>query len=125
MPGFFPFCQQGKTISLTAGVASQSRQVFPADFGLPAVASAPTGFPPHVRIVNRGTVDIWVSFTTASTTIAIPTPGTTTVGTPQQGFLILPGVIEIFTLPTGGLLWIQDISTQAGQTYHLTIGEGL
>lgn len=117
-----PFQPLGKTISLTAGVTAQSRQILQTDFGLPGMN---TPFPPHMRVVNRGSADIWLSFTGASTTIVIPTPGTNTVGTPQQAIIVVSGVVEVFTLPTGAVLWVQDISLSASQTYHLTIGEGL
>ena len=118
-----PFVPQGNTISLTTSSTpstSQSRQITPANFGLGSASI----FPAQVRVVSRGTGDLWINFTTATGTIVIPTPGTTTVGTPQLAIIIIPGAIEVFTLPTGSVLWVQDISTVASQTYHLLIGEG-
>jgi hypothetical protein len=76
-------------------------------------------------VVNRGSADIWISFTTATATIAIPTAGTTTAGTPQQAIILIPGVVEIFTLPTAQSLWVQSISLSATQVFHLLAGEGL
>lgn len=115
-----PFQPYGQTVSLqTSGSAStaQSRQITAANFGLDRL-------PPMIRVINRGTADIWISFTNAQTTIAIPTPGTTTAGTPQACFLIVPGVVEIFVPNAGPQLFVNDISTGTSNVYHLTGGEG-
>jgi hypothetical protein len=108
------------TIALTAGLAPQSRQVKLTDFGL-------SYWPPQFRVVNIGTVPVWLWISQASFSLTIPTPGTTTVGTPQLGVPIIPGIVEIYTLSNFQLanLWINDISTAANQTYYLTPGEGL
>lgn len=116
-----PFQPKGKTISFTtSGTPStaQSRQVQASDFGLN------NRLPDNLRVVNRGSADVWISFTEATATIAIPTPGTTTTGTPQQAICIVPGVVEVFTLPAGPVLWVNDISTGASETYHILGGEG-
>jgi hypothetical protein len=121
MAGNFPFTAcPGNTIGFTAGVASQSRLVQQSDIGL-------NYFPTQVRIRNAGTVDIWVWFSSTSTVLAIPVPGTTTVGTPSKGIPIVPGVLEVFTLSNFqlGTLYVSDISTSANQNYFLTFGEGL
>lgn len=115
-----PFAPAGNTISLTTsgtGSTSQSRQVNASDFGR-------TSFPPQLRIVNRGASDVWVSFTSATATVAIPTPGTTTVGTPQPVIILLPGVVEVFSIAPSQNFWINDISTGISQTYHVLAGEG-
>jgi hypothetical protein len=116
-----PFRITGKTITLqTSGTisTSQSRQVQASDFGL-------NDLPMQLRVVNNGTVDVWVSFTAATATAAFPTAGTTTVGTPTVGIRLKPNIIEIISLNTTPVLWINDISGTASQTYDLTPGEGL
>src|SRR5258708_18294323 len=112
---------QGKTISLQTSATpstSQSRVILPTDFGM-------GNLPAQVRIVNNGTGDVWISMTPASATAVIPTPGTTTVGTPQAVFRLKPGAIETFTCGGGPALFVNDISTVASQVYDLTPGEGL
>ena len=116
-----PFRITGKTITLQTSSSistSQSRQVLASDFGL-------TNLPEQLRVVNNGTVDVWVSFTQATATAAFPTAGTTTVGTPTAGIRLKPNVVEIISLNTGPVLWINDISGTASQAYDLTPGEGL
>ncbi len=121
MAGNIPFCPQGKTITLqTSGSinTSQNRQVKESDF---AISTLPSQF----RIVNNGTADIWVVFSsTSGPTAAFPTAGTTSVGTPQPGWRLKPGVVEVFTNPAGPSLFIADISSVASQTYDITAGEG-
>lgn len=115
-----PFQPYGQTVSLQTSASAStasSRLITPANFGLDRL-------PPMLRVINRGTADIWISFTSATTTIAIPTPGTTTAGTPQACLIILPGVVEIFVPPAGPGFWVNDISTGTSEVYHLTAGEG-
>jgi len=115
-----PFQPVGNTVSLqTSGTAStsQSRQVTIANFGVDYAR-------PNIRVVNRGSADIWISITEATATIAIPTPGTTTAGTPQQCWVIVPGIVEVFTIPAGPTFWVSDISTGISQVYHIIMGEG-
>jgi hypothetical protein len=78
-------------------------------------------------VYNAGTAVVWIWFSAQTATLVIPTPGTTTVGTPQFGIPIVPGILEVYTLTNfqGGSLWISDISTASGQIYWLTPGEGL
>jgi hypothetical protein len=114
------------TIGFTAGTSAQSRQVTLANFWGNSVG-VPNYWPPQLRINNLGSVPIWIWFSSAVFSIVIPTPGTNTVGTPQQAIPIVPGIIEIFTLSNfmGANLWISDISTANSQNYWLTPGEGL
>lgn len=121
------FQPQSNTISLTtSGVAStsQSVQITPANLGLPASAAG-TPFPPNIRIVSKGTSDIWISITILTATIVIPTPGTTTVGTPQPCLIVLPSSIEIWSFDPGPTMWINNISTGVSQTFHISLGEGM
>lgn len=124
------FAPQGKTLSFTADVTSQSRRVLLSDLGLGVAPSC-------VRVWNTGTAAVWINFTASASTVVIPTPGTTTVGTPQVAFPLAPGVIEVISFPipwtlltlTPGNLangfFMQDISTVAAQTYHVLFGEGV
>jgi hypothetical protein len=114
------FTPQGNTVSLTADLAARSVQLTPANFALGSVSV----FPSNVRVVNAGTASVWASFTPATATIVIPTAGTTTAGTPTQAIILLPGVVEVFTLPTGSVLWVNSISLSAAQVFHLLLGEG-
>jgi hypothetical protein len=119
------FQPQGLTIGfVTSGTisTSQSVQITPQNLGLPA---SQLNFPPQVWLINRGTVDVFVSFTLATATIAIPTAGTTTVGTPTQAFNLVAGVPVVLTVPIGPTLWMQNISGTASQTYYVTFGEGI
>lgn len=124
------FQPQGNTISLTtSAVAStaQSVQITPANLGLPAAPLGSGGipFPPNIRIVSKGTSDIWISITIATATIVIPTPGTTTVGTPQFALILVPSSIEVWSFDPGPTMWINNISIGVSQTFHITLGEGM
>lgn len=122
------FAPQGKTISFSAGVASQSRLILQSDLGLNFTPSA-------VRIINAGSAIIWFNMAAASGgSVVIPTPGTTTVGTPQLAIPVMPNAIEVLTLPIPWTIqaasnvsgfFLQDISTVAAQVYHLLFGEGV
>jgi len=119
------FQPQGLTIGfVTSGTisTSQSVQVTPQNLGF---AANQTTFPPNVWLINRGTADVFISFTLATATIAIPTAGTTTVGTPTQAFNLVPGVPVVLTIPVGPTIWMQNISGTASQTYYVTFGEGM
>lgn len=115
-----PFSIQGKTVSLQTSATpstSQSRQIQASDFGM-------TSLPSQLRFVNNGTSDVWISMTSATATVVIPTPGTSTVGTPQAVVRLKPGVIEVFGMGGGPVLFVSDISTGASQVYDVTPGEG-
>jgi hypothetical protein len=122
----------GKSVSLLTNAAAsttQSAVIFLTDLGLLQA-------PQSLRIVNNGTVDIWVSFTPLTQAAAFPTPGTVTAGTPQPGFRLKPGVVEVFALnamsPNPAVaqignpgFWVNTISTVAAQPFDITPGEGL
>lgn len=117
-----PFKPVGNTIGLTTSSStstSQSRAITPQNFGL-------GDYPRQIRVVNRGTADVWIAFFQASTVVSIPTPGTTTAGTPQGVTILVPGVVEVFTLPVGqnSNIFVSDISATASQTYYMQGGEG-
>jgi hypothetical protein len=119
-----PFAPTGKTITLTTnGSASttNSLQILPSDFGY-------TGsiFPPNYMFTNNGTADIWIVMATTAAVAAaaaFPTAGTTTVGTPQLGFRLKPGVIQVMSFD-GQVLFVGDLSTGTSQSFDITPGEG-
>lgn len=124
------FQPQTNTISLTTSAVastSQSVQILPANLGLTQVGTSGVfqPFPPNIRIVSKGTSDIWISITINTATIVIPTPGTTTVGTPQPCLIIVPSSIEIWSFDPGPTMWINNISTGVSQTFHISLGEGM
>jgi hypothetical protein len=120
-----PFAPQGNTISLTtSGTPStvQSMAVTPANFGM----SGNTTLPCQYMLISNGTADIWVVFAPTAAlaaAAALPTPGTTTVGTPTLGFRLKPGVIMIVSWG-GPTLFIGNLSTAASQNFDITPGEG-
>lgn len=119
-----PFSPHGLTVGLaTSGTAStaNSRQITSTILGIKDSVFAALQ---SVMCVNRGTADVWISFTTATATIAIPVADGTDTGTPAQALVLIPGAYLIFTLNTGPTLWVNDISTGTSQDYYLTFGEG-
>jgi|SRR6516162_10344645 len=119
MAGVMSFAPQSNTIQLqTNGVAStaNSTQISLANLGLTVT------FPPQIWIVNAGGTNIFVSFTTATTTIALPSAG---AGNGKLGWLLVPNVVQTFTLPTGQTLWVNDISTGTSIPYYFMLGEGM
>lgn len=136
MSNIAPFQPMGNSVILTtnAGAStSQSTPVTLAGSGNLNIAN-PQMF--QVRLINIGTATIWMSFTQpASATVAIPSAGTTTVGTPQPVLWLFPNVEMIFTLACGiGPLtgvsgtpngfWVNTISTGVSQSFYMQLGEG-
>lgn len=118
------FKPEGKTVTLTAGLSSGSKLVTAGSFGL-------NNIPETVRLANNGTADIWMYISKGDQgpqTAAFPTAGgQNDIGTPQPGFRLKPGIVEVFTTkyvgPDG--FYVNDISTSASQTYDITPGVGL
>lgn len=84
--------------------------------------------PPQARVVNTGASVVYVSFTSALRTAAVPT-----AATPSQEFPVLPGEDAIFTLPQGVnvgsatpyAIQINTISVGVSQNLLVTFGEGM
>ncbi len=118
-----PFMPMGKTVSLTTNATpstANSTQILPSDFGLT------NGLPTQYMLVSNGASDIWVVFANNSTdaaAAALPTAGTTTVGTPQKGFRLKPGVVMVVTFGAG-ILFVGNASTGISQNFDITPGEG-
>lgn len=118
------FNPRSYTAALTTNATpstSTSVQLTAAAMGIPTY----TAFPPQARMVNRGSADVFVSFTTASTAAVLPTAGTSTIGTPTNGWYLIPGIVEVFTLPTGDVVWLNYICTAASQVFYVALGEGM
>jgi hypothetical protein len=126
------FQQLGKTVTLNTNAVvstNQSAIVLMTDFAL-------TQAPQSLRMINNGTADVWVYITPAAAVAAFPTAGTTTAGTPQPGFRLKPGVVEVFGLnvlaanpnnvqpPVAGF-WVNTISSVASQPIDISPGEGM
>lgn len=132
-----PFMPIGNTVILTTnGTASTANNTM-----VPWVPSAglniPSAQPNQIRMLNKGSADIWVSFTAASTAIAIPTAGanTGTIGTPTAATWLAPGIEITLTIPgpfalsgataTGYGFWLNNISTGVSQVFYFQLGEGV
>lgn len=130
-----PFMPIGNAVILTTnGTASTNNSVmvpYVPSAGLNIASAQPT----QIRMLNKGTADIWVSFTAAATAAVIPTPGTTTFGTPQPVSWLAPGVEITLSLPgifqlqgataTGYGFWLNNISTGISQNFYFQLGEGV
>jgi hypothetical protein len=91
---------------------------------------------PQLRLLNIGTAMIWLNFSSpAAGTAIIPTPGTTTLGTPQPVIWLAPNVEIVLSLAaivqaltpagTGIGFWLNTISTGVSQSFQLQFGDGL
>ncbi len=130
-----PFMPIGNAVILTTnGTASTVNNVmvpFVPSAGLNIASAQPNS----IRMINKGSADIWVSFTAASTAITIPVAGTTTVGTPSAVSWLAPGLEITLTIPgvfqlsgasaTGYGFWLNNISTGVSQTFYFQLGEGM
>jgi hypothetical protein len=128
------FQTSGKTASITAGVAVVTPLIRWTDLGL-------TQSPQALRLVNNGTVDVWVWISNAAQGgTAFPTAGTASgvggAGTPQYGFRLKPGVVEVFGFnavnlnpnneqPQNPGFFFNNLSTVAGQIVDISPGEGI
>lgn len=86
--------------------------------------------PEAFRMINNGTVDIWVVWSASSSvTAAFPVAGTTTIGTPAAGFRLKPNIVEVFRFnawnTTAGGFYIATICSVASQAFDMTPGEGV
>lgn len=122
------FAQRGKSVSHTTSGTPSTAQIYEiqrSDIN-PGIENPPSVF----RCINNGTADVWLVIANTQAAVgtpAFPTAGTgSAVGTPQPGFRLKVGVVEVFTIPWGaGGVWVGDVSGTASQNYDLTPGEGL
>ena len=138
LPSLYAFTQMGSSFIITTNGTGSTTQSTPITIGTGGllVPTYPDYIPGAIRCLNKGTADIWVSFTSpASATAVIPVAGTTTIGTPQAITWFEPGVDLIFTFPTtlimqnlsgaqGFGFWMNTICTAASQNLQCQLGEG-
>ncbi len=138
MSAITPFQRLSQSAIITCGVAAQSTPLLLAGG---ANLNLGSGQPTQVRLLNKGTADIWFSFTApaANGAIAIPTAGTTTIGTPQPAQWAAPGIEISLSLECGWQLlqglpgnaapaigvWLNTIAGAAACPLYLVFGEGL
>jgi hypothetical protein len=126
------FQPQGNTFSVVTNATGSTASAQLVSFN-PNVASQPAAqasglqsCPSQAKIYNAGTVVVFISFTSALRTAAIP--GTN----PSLEFPVLPGAIVTVTIPqtpnvnsaTPYCLQINTISATATQQLYVTFGEG-
>lgn len=118
----------GQTISLatnaTGGIANTVQ--------IPVTSWVPTvqiWQPILVRAMNNGASAVFLLFSLTGTAAAAPTPGTTTVGTPQPGFFIYPSTVgpEYFELPlqfqgSPVAIFVSSVSTGTSIAFDLVLG---
>jgi hypothetical protein len=128
------FCPQGNTFLVTTNgtTLTPSAQVVSFNPTLTAQTTAQgsglSNPPPQARVVNTGASLVYVSFTSALRTAAVPT-----ASTPSLEFPVLAGEDAIFTLPSGAnvnsaapySLQINTISVGVSQALLVTFGEGM
>jgi hypothetical protein len=124
-----PFMPIGAPFALTTNATpstSQSATVTYASLGITGKG------PSSVRLLNKGTADIWVSITQEAMAEIIPVAGTTGPGTPANAGSVWlePGVDLVFTIAavsgptTSAKLCINSISASASQEFYVQFGEG-
>lgn len=129
------FTPQSATFNITTNAtpATASAQLVSFNPVLAAQVAAQAsglGFCPQcVRVVNTGTVPVWISFTTALRTAIIAVAGTPSL----EEVPVLAGAIEVFALSqvanvasaTPYTLQVNTIASVASQVLYVTFGEGL
>lgn len=118
-----PFQPYGNAFILTTNsVASTVTSVL-----LSGLLNIQTGAnPTALRLLNKGTSDIWISLTAGAGVILIPTAGTSTIGTPQPVLWLAPGVDCVLSpaLPGGNNVYLNSISTGVSQLFYGQFGDG-
>ena len=101
------FEARGKSFSISVAAASQITPVNLGDLGL-------TQIPDVLQFINNGAVDVWMvlSSVLAALVAAFPTPGTVTVGTPQNGVRLKPGAIVVYRCNVSTIA--QNVANAAG-----------
>jgi hypothetical protein len=128
------FTPQGNTFLVTTNGTTLTPSAQLASFD-PVIASQPAAqasglqiCPPQARVVNSGASIVYLSFTTALRTAAVPT-----AAAPSLEFPILPGEDAVSTIPQSPnaqsaspyALQINTISAGLSQPLLVTFGEGL
>lgn len=128
------FCPMGNTFLVTTNGTTLTASAQVVSFN-PVIASQTAAqgsglsmTPNSARVVNTGASLVYLSFTTALRTAAVPS-----AGTPSLEFPILAGEDAIFTLPAPAnvgsavpyTLQINTISVGLSQILLVTFGEGV
>jgi hypothetical protein len=131
----FPFAPWGNSFIITTSASTSTSQQTPIILPGSGNLNIPSASPSQIRIYNSGTGPVWFAWSlTLGSTIAIPTAGTTTLGTPQPVMWIGQGEDSIFSVPippniigaTAQLgIYLNTISTVASQSLYCQFGEGL
>ncbi len=101
----------GNSFIISVGAANQSVPVLYTVAG--GLGFGQNQAPPQIRLLNTGASMIWIGFSSAAAVAAvIPTPGTTTLGTPQAVSWAAPGVEITLTIPCA----IQPLANVPGRT---------
>jgi len=108
------------TTSATPSTATTTVINFPGTGASQMSSGAGVPAPNQVRVTNLGTAVVWISFTAAARTAAIPASGNTPVEIHVQ-----PGGVEVLTVFTSSTINCNMISTAASQSIAVTFGEGL
>jgi len=122
----------GLSVALNTNASSNTNQsalIKLTDMGV-------TTIPSQVRAIVTGSSNVWIWMSPATQVAALPVPGTTSAGTPAAGFMLIPNIVEIFTInawslnpgavtPASEGFYVNTISTGSSITFYLTFGEGL
>lgn len=129
-----PFLPMGNSFIINTNATPSTAQTTPCYLTGTLQLNLGDMQPNMIRMLNKGTADIWVTLSSGATATnaAIPTPGTTSTGTTQPSFWVEPGVDLIFTMPvifqfTANSrvgFFISTISTVASQPLYCQLGEG-
>lgn len=127
----------GNSVILTTNATPSTNNSVPVIYSGSSNLNLGNSQPPQVRLINKGSGDVWLNFSSpAAGTAVVPTAGTTTLGTPQPVSWLAPNVEIVLTLPvsiaplsgvSGSPLgfWLNTISTLASQSFYLQLGDGL
>lgn len=131
----YPFMPIGNSFIITTNGTASTTQQTPIYLAGSGNLNIPSASPMAIRVFNSGTAVVWFSFSlAASSTIAIPTAGTTTLGTPTSCMWIGNGEDSIFGLaippnligsPETLGIYMNTISTVASQSLYCQLGEGM
>jgi hypothetical protein len=134
-----PFMPMGQAFIINTNATPSTSQVTPiltGNIGLGTTLGGGTPMQPNmIRLFNAGSAVIWLNWNNTGANVAIPTAGTTTVGTPQYAVFVEPGVDLIFTMNitynvgAGGSqanfgFYISTICSVATQPLYVQLGEG-
>ncbi|CAB4126929.1 hypothetical protein UFOVP81_38 [uncultured Caudovirales phage] len=107
---FIPFAPYGKTYAISGSASASTPVLIQYTPGLIKKA--------HYRVVNNGTVVIYLVLSSTATNAVVPTAGTPTYSMP-----IMPGAVEIIRGPEDA--YASVITSSGTSTVFITPGQGL